>query len=166
MVGIVDYGMGNLLSVYNAFDYIGEEVQLCTTPEDLSTSDRIVIPGVGAFSDCIEKLRSTGFVDALNEHVIDKGKPTLGICLGMQVMASKSYEMGEFEGLNWFDAEVVKLTPEDPTARVPNVGWNEVNYKEGSEFFAGTPQEADFYFVHSYYVRCNNSDDVEATYQF
>ena len=166
MVGIVDYGMGNLLSVYNAFDYLGVDVKVCKVPEDLSTVDRIVIPGVGAFKDCIARIRSTGFAEALHNEVIIKAKPTMGICLGMQVMASKSYEGGEFEGLGWFNAEVTKLTPSDTSLRIPNIGWNTIDYNKECPLFKGLPNHPDFYLVHSFYVKANEEKDVVATYDY
>lgn len=166
MIGVVDYGMGNLLSVYNAFDYLGEDVCFCHHPEDLSKVDRIVIPGVGAFNDCIAKLHAEGFVSALNEHVISQAKPTLGICLGMQVLARKSFEGGEYEGLGWFDAEVIRLHPNQPGMKVPNIGWNEVSYTEGCPLFKGVRQKADLYLVHSFYMNCSNPNDVVATYSY
>lgn len=166
MIGIVDYGMGNLLSVYSAFDYLGADVTICKHPEDLVGVDKIVIPGVGAFKDCIGKLRSENFQEALNEHVISKAKPTLGICLGMQVMAKISYEGGEFDGLGWFDAEVIKLHPNDPSLRIPNIGWNEIDFKAGVELFKNVPQKSDLYLVHSYYINCKSETDIVATYQY
>lgn len=166
MIGIVDYGMGNLLSVYSAFDYLGIDVTICKTPEELEHADRIVIPGVGAFKDCIGKLRSENFVSRLNEEVLVKKKPTLGICLGMQVMASRSFEGGVHEGLGWFDADVIKLHPNDPALRIPNIGWNEISHREGFPLFKGIPQLADLYLVHSYYVKCNDSQNVVATYDY
>ncbi|MBC7381841.1 MAG: imidazole glycerol phosphate synthase subunit HisH [Bacteroidia bacterium] len=166
MIGIVDYGMGNLLSVYSAFDYLGADVTICKHPEDLKDVDKIVIPGVGAFKDCIGKLKSENFQEALNEHVLNKAKPTLGICLGMQVMAKKSYEGGEYEGLGWFDADVVRLHPSDPSLRIPNIGWNEIDFKNDVVVFKGVPQKSDLYLVHSYYMKCNSQLDVVATYQY
>jgi len=166
MIGIVDYGMGNLLSVYNAFDYLGANVKICKHPEELKSVDKIVIPGVGAFKDCISKIKSTGFFEGLNEEVIVKAKPTLGICLGMQVMAKKSFEGGEFEGLGWFDAEVVKLTPSDPNLRIPNIGWNTIDYDQKNVLFKSLPLHPDFYLVHSYYVKANEPIDIVATYDY
>jgi glutamine amidotransferase len=166
MIGIVDYGMGNLLSVYNAFDYLGEDVFVCKKPEDLAKADRIVIPGVGAFKECVELLKSKHFAEALNEEVIVKAKPTLGICLGMQVMAKKSYEGGEHEGLGWFDAEVIKIDSKSDTLRVPNIGWNEVHHNEDKKLFKKIRQDMDFYLVHSYYMKCKNSENVIATYDY
>jgi imidazole glycerol-phosphate synthase subunit HisH len=166
MIGIVDYGMGNLLSVYSAFDYLGAEVMICKHPEELRNVERIVIPGVGAFKDCISKLKETGFQEALNEEVLKKGKPTLGICLGMQVMGKKSYEGGEYEGLGWFDAEVIRLSPTEPSLRVPNIGWNEIEYNPDVALFKGLPANPDFYLVHSYYMRTVDIADIVATYNY
>lgn len=165
MIGIVDYGMGNLLSVYSAFDYLGEDVKLCTEPSELETMDRIVIPGVGAFKDCISKLHDKGFVVVLQEQVIKKKKPVMGICLGMQIMANKSYEGGEHDGLGWFDAEVVRLTAYD-NLRIPNIGWNEIKQKNKTPLFEGIPQNADFYLVHSYFMKCKYEEDVVASYDY
>lgn len=165
MIGIVDYGMGNLLSVYSAFDYLGAQVTICKQPEALKDVDRIVIPGVGAFKDCIDKIRDTGFDQSLNEEVIKKGKPTLGICLGMQVMANRSFEDGEFEGLGWFNADVIKLSPAMANMRVPNIGWNDISYAPGIALFEGLPQRPDFYLVHSYFMNAEPSD-VVATYDY
>lgn len=161
MIGIVDYGMGNLLSVYNAFDYLGEVVEICNDPETLKSYDKIVIPGVGAFQKCIESLKCTGFFQALNEEVIIKKKPTLGICLGMQVMCSQSHEFGVHDGLGWFDARVKKI---DTKLNLPVIGWNEINQRKNSILFKGIPNSSDFYLVHSFFVDCLESD-LLATYQ-
>tara|TARA_Y100000588_G_C14109664_1_gene862448 strand:+ start:768 stop:1181 length:414 start_codon:yes stop_codon:yes gene_type:complete len=111
MVSIVDYGMGNLLSVSNAVEMVGTEAEICRKPEELKGAERIILPGVGAFRDCMASLRKGGFVEALEEAVFKEGKPILGICLGMQAMTRRSFEGGEFDGLGWFEADVVRLTP-------------------------------------------------------
>lgn len=166
MVGILDYGMGNLLSVYSAFDYLAANVMICKYPEDLAGVDRIVIPGVGAFKDCIDKINNTGFREALDIEVLKKGKPTLGICLGMQVMASKGTEGGDHDGLGWFDATVIRLQPTDITKRVPNIGWNDVQYRADIPLFKGLPNKVDFYLVHSYYMKTVDKSDVVASYDY
>jgi glutamine amidotransferase len=166
MIGIVDYGMGNLLSVYSAFDYLGADVKICKYPEELIDVERIVIPGVGAFKDCIDKIVGSGFKEALDEQVLQKGKPILGICLGMQVMAKKGLEGSENQGLGWFDATVVRLAPSNLDLRVPNIGWNDINFDPDVFLFRGLPKNADFYHVHSYFMDSANSKDVVATYEY
>jgi imidazole glycerol-phosphate synthase subunit HisH len=161
MTGVVDYGMGNICSVRNALELMGAEVKLCSRPEELSGVERIVLPGVGAFRDCVRNLSEKGFVQALDESR-RRGRPILGICLGMQAMARRSYEGGEYPGLGWFDGDVVRLRPDDPELRVPQIGWNEVRYRRDSPPFAGLPPAPDFYFVHSYHVRCDRAEDVIA----
>ena len=166
MVGIIDYGMGNLLSVYNAFDYLGEDVKICKYPEDLKNTDHIVIPGVGAFKDCIELITNSGFLEELENQVIKEGKPTLGICLGMQVMAKKGFEFGEHKGLCWFDSEVIKIDIENSDLKLPNIGWNEIKQKIEHPLFKGISNMSDFYLVHSFFMDCNDKNDVIATYEY
>lgn len=166
MTGIVDYGMGNLLSVFNAFDYLGEEVIICKYPEELKKVDRIVIPGVGAFKDCISLLHSSGFVQALDEAVLKDAKPTLGICLGMQVMGTRSFEFGEHEGLGWIDADIVKIDINNGKLKLPNIGWNEINLNTSFSVFNDIPNNSDFYLVHSYFMKCEYADDIIATYEY
>ena len=166
MVGIVDYGLGNLLSVYNAFVYLGEDVVICRNPEELSGVDRIVIPGVGAFRDGMKKLNEIGFQEVLNEHVLIQRKPTLGICLGMQLMGKRSYEFGEFEGLGWFDGDVVKIEIGDSGLNLPNIGWNEIQVLQSHSIFKNIPNNSDFYLVHSFFMDCPNKEDVVATYSY
>jgi glutamine amidotransferase len=163
VIGIVDYGMGNLLSVYHALDMVGAEATLCDTPAALEEVERIILPGVGAFRDCIANLEKQGFVAALNEMVYDQGKPILGICLGMEVMAQRSFEGGEYHGLSWFEADVVRIETGDPALRVPHVGWNNIYFSTDNPLFRGLPASPDFYFVHSYHLQCHNEGDVVAT---
>ncbi len=166
MVGIIDYGMGNLLSVYNAIEYLGADAIICKTEKDIDQVDKIIIPGVGSFKNCMTKLNHENLFEVLNEHVLRKAKPTLGICLGMQIMASKGFEGGEILGFGWFDAEVIKLHPSTEDLRVPNIGWNEVEHQNGNFLFDKIPQKADLYLVHSYYVKCSNENDVIASYNY
>ena len=128
--------------------------------------DIIVIPGVGAFKDCISKLHSENFVSVLNQEVLVKKKPTLGICLGMQVMAKESFEGGKYLGLGWFDAQVIKLHTTENSYKIPNIGWNEVDLDTHCELFKGLPSKVDLYLVHSYYMKCNNLENVIATYDY
>lgn len=163
MIGIVDYGMGNLLSVKNALDMVGVSSKYCVEAKDLATVERLILPGVGAFRDCMRHLQEKGFVEALNEQVIHRKKPILGICLGMQAMARKSFEGGEYQGLGWFDADVVRLTPSDKNLKIPQVGWNDIAYRAGSPLFKGLPATVDVYFVHSLFMKCDSAEDIEAS---
>ncbi|MBN1824268.1 MAG: imidazole glycerol phosphate synthase subunit HisH [Endomicrobiales bacterium] len=165
-IGIVDYGMGNILSVKNAFEYCGAGVEVCSSPENLKVVEKLVLPGVGAFGDCIKNIKERGFKDALDEEVIKKKTPILGICLGMQVMAKKGYENGENEGLGWFDAEVVRIEPADKKLRIPHVGWNDLDFREDCFLFRGMPEHIDAYFVHSYYMKCVNKSDIAASFDY
>ena len=161
-VGVVDYGMGNLRSVCNAFESLGVEPVICRSPNDLLTVSRIVLPGVGAFDQCRQNLDRFGFIEALHLNVIEKKKPFFGICLGMQMMSSVGYEDGVSEGLNWFDAETVRINEADLNLRVPHIGWNNLEYSSDCPLFKNIGKSPDVYFVHSYFVRCRNESDVKA----
>lgn len=158
MIAVIDYGMGNLKSVVHALSYLGADPIIAGNPEQLDDAERLILPGVGAFRDCIHNLRSRGFVEKLNELVLEQRRPILGICLGMQAMARRSFEDGEYAGLGWFDADVVRLHPADAKLRVPQIGWNNVSHREASPLFAGIPNDADFYFVHSFQLQSSESD--------
>ena len=153
MIAVVDYGMGNIRSVCKAFEYIGQQVVVTNEPDALNTVDAIVLPGVGAFGDAMRHLRELNLIDKLNEQVLEKKKPFLGICLGMQLVAKKSHEHGINDGLGWIDCEVQRLTgPTD--LRIPHVGWNDVTVTDCSGgLFDGVKQNSTFYFVHSFAVK-------------
>lgn len=147
---IIDYGMGNLRSVANAFEAIGCIVAISTAPEDLRIADGIVLPGVGAFGDGMKNLQSTGWIDSLEKEVRQNRKPFLGICLGMQLLAATGTEFGVYKGLSWIPGIVKKLPSENPKIRVPHIGWNEVHFKKKDGLYAGLGDTQAFYFVHSY----------------
>jgi glutamine amidotransferase len=163
-VSIVDYGMCNLDSVRRAFEELGAQAFVTDDPVGLERADRIVLPGVGAFPDAMRNLRARGLDDALSKQVVDGGAPLLGVCLGMQLLASCGEEVEPTDGLGWVDADVVRFTtvPGDGV-RVPHVGWNEVDVRDDHPLFAGIPPRADFYFVHSFHVVCRDAGDVVAT---
>ncbi|MGQ0535693.1 MAG: imidazole glycerol phosphate synthase subunit HisH [Methanobacteriota archaeon] len=161
-VAVVDHGLGNIRSVCHALQHLGADAAILHDPAGLADADRIVLPGVGSFRDCMANLAQLGFVEALHEAVRDRGIPVLGICLGMQVMARRGEEGGEVAGLGWIDGEVRKIEPADKTLRVPHIGWNSVRARPASALFAGVPADADFYFVHSYAMSCGE-EDAEAT---
>ena len=160
MVSVVDYGIGNLGSVLNALTEIGEDASLATTPAEIGAAGKILLPGVGAFSEAIENLRHTGLADALAEHV-DRGRPLLGICLGMQLICRQSAEDGQHEGLGFVDAQVLRL-PSGPNHKVPHMGWSTLELARDSAIARGLQSGSDVYFVHSYYVECNDPSDVIA----
>jgi glutamine amidotransferase len=162
MVGIIDYGMGNLQSVFNAVEHLGYEARICPRPEDLKGCSHYILPGVGAFRDCMARLHAAGLPAALEEHVRRGNHPILGICLGMQAMARSSEEGGTHAGLGWFAADVIRIRPDPPTLRIPHVGWNSTHLQPGCPLFRGLPAEADFYFVHSYHMRCDRKQDCVA----
>ncbi|TDI65110.1 MAG: imidazole glycerol phosphate synthase subunit HisH [Alphaproteobacteria bacterium] len=157
-VAIVDYGSGNLRSAAKAFERqaAGREVMVTGRAEDLARADHIVLPGVGAFGDCVRGLRAlAGMIEALEENVVCKAKPFLGICVGMQLMARRGLEHGIHEGLGWIDGEVVPLAPtgggEDHRFKVPHMGWNELSFRDPPHpIFAGLAPGAHAYFVHGY----------------
>ncbi|MDP3507636.1 MAG: imidazole glycerol phosphate synthase subunit HisH [Candidatus Melainabacteria bacterium] len=156
---IVDYGLGNVASVRNALTYLGTEVTLSSDFAVLDQADCLILPGVGSFEDGMKKLQGLDLIPILNELVINKGKPILGICLGMQLMAKRGFENGEFEGLGWIDAEVQKLSVSG--VKIPHVGWNETNISRQSKLWPEVPTQC-FYYVHSYHMVCNDLSDIAA----
>ena len=162
-VAIVNYGMGNLSSVRKAFEDIGAEVKVANYPTELYSANRIVLPGVGAFGEGMDKLRNAGWIEILHEVVTQRRKPLLGICLGMQMLASIGYEGGMTMGLNFIPGKVQRLDTLGCKLRIPHVGWNEVIYCKNSAFFDGIPNFSDFYFVHSFVFVPDIEDHVTAT---
>jgi imidazole glycerol-phosphate synthase subunit HisH len=153
--------MGNLRSVLNALEAIGVEAYLAPSPEAVGDAERLILPGVGAFGDGMRNLRERGFVEAMPD-LLDNGRPLLGICLGMQMLASVSEEHGEHEGLDLIPGTVRRLDP-GGGLRVPHVGWNEVHQVRPSPLLDGIASGRDFYFVHSYALRCDDPADAVAT---
>ncbi|HET7568275.1 MAG TPA: imidazole glycerol phosphate synthase subunit HisH [Gaiellaceae bacterium] len=151
-VSIVDYGMGNLRSVANAFAAVGGEPEIVTRAEQLAEAERIVLPGVGAFADGMRNLREGGWDEALEEEVRRKGKPFLGLCVGMQLLASVGLEHGETEGLGWVPGVCERLANGNGL-RVPHIGWNDVEFTKPEGLYAGLEGSDSFYFVHSYVLR-------------
>lgn len=156
VVAIVDYGMCNLGSISRAVEECGGDAKVTDDPRDLADAERIVLPGVGAFGDGIANLRERRLDAALTEEVMGKGKPLLGICLGMQLLGGTGFESEGAQGLGWIPADVPRLEPSATERRIPHVGWNEVQHDGSSPLFRGIPSGKDFYFVHSYHVRCTD----------
>jgi glutamine amidotransferase len=161
-IAIVDYGMGNVRSLMNAFEYFGQDVIVTDDRNALADADRIVLPGVGAFGDAMKAIRERGLQDVLTRQALEIKKPMLGICLGMQLFAKSSAEHGAHEGLGWIDADIRRLEVQRPQ-KVPHVGWNELHFPEDDWLFRGIrPQEANFYFVHSFHMVCHEPADLLA----
>jgi glutamine amidotransferase len=151
VIGIVNYGMGNIRSVVNAIESVGGTCLVANRPDQLAEVDRIILPGVGAFAEAMARLREQCWIDPLREQVFAARKPFLGICLGMQLLADRSNEHGEHAGLGWVGGEVRRIEPGDSNLRVPHVGWNSVQVRDAETLFRGTAQNTPFYFVHSYH---------------
>jgi glutamine amidotransferase len=157
-VALIDYGAGNLHSVANALKAAGaRDIAVTADPDVVAKADRVVLPGVGAFGACATALRGVnGMVDALDQRVRRDGAPFLGICVGMQLMADAGEEMGMHPGLGWIKGRVRHMTPADPTAKIPHMGWNDVRLSSPHPLF----EDGEAYFLHSYAF---DGDDVIAT---
>lgn len=166
MIAIVDYGASNLHSVRHALETVGAEVMLARTPEDILAAERIVLPGVGAFAQCVTSLRASGLMQALHEAVFDRGRPLLGICLGLQVMARDSEEGGLHAGFGWIPGSVRLISSALAGMKVPHVGWNEVLLSRSSELFKGLRADPTFYFVHSYHFVPDAAEILAATTEY
>ncbi len=160
MIYIVDYGMSNLQSVGNALRYLGADCSIITEPVSLVTEDRLILPGVGAYGDAMGQLSARGFVPWLEEAVLVRKHPFLGVCLGMQLIARSSEEFGDHQGLGWIGASV-KRFPEG--LRLPHMGWNDLSVVTGHPLLEGIPARGAFYFLHSYYLELEDRGPLVAT---
>jgi imidazole glycerol-phosphate synthase subunit HisH len=158
MIGIVDYGMGNLGSVANAIDYLGHSARLVTRPEDIFEFSHLILPGVGSYAAAMTNLARRDLIASMRDHIA-KGKPFLGICLGMQLLSTTGTEHGTMPGLDAIPGEVVPLKA-GPDLAIPHVGWNNVDLMRTHAIFAGIKTHIDFYFVHSFHFRATDSAHV------
>lgn len=165
-VAIVNYGMGNLGSVRRALEDLGALPVVANHPGALFDANRLVLPGVGAFSEGMERLRAGGWVEAIQRQVRELGKPLLGICLGMQMLADDGEEGGATEGLGLVGGRVRRLDALGCQLRIPHVGWNDVRHAGTNPLFTHVAQGTDFYFVHSYAFRASTPDAVSATVEY
>lgn len=157
---IINYGMGNINSVKKQLERLGVNSVVSANVDEISNADKIILPGVGHFQKAMENLQQLDLIEALNEAVLVQKKPTLGICLGMQLMAKFSEE-GNVRGLAWFDAQVIKMNVQDTLRfKIPHVGWNTVEQLKESPMNKGLTDESSFYFVHSYKVVANDTQDI------
>ena len=159
-VAIVDYGMGNLHSVKKKLDRLKTTSSITSNPRDIIKADKIILVGVGHFAKAMKNIKELDLLDALSEVAIIKKKPVLGICLGMQLMAKDSEE-GKTEGLGWLDASVRKMQVDDTLKfKIPHTGWNKITQSKKSHLMKGIPELSEFYFVHSYYLRSNETSNI------
>jgi glutamine amidotransferase len=155
MITIIDYGMGNLRSVQKGFERLGFDARVTADPGDVERAGKLVLPGVGAFRDCMDNLRSGGFVEPIKRHIED-GRPFLGICLGLQLLFTESEEFGRHQGLGIIPGRVVRFPSEmrqgGEELKVPHMGWNQITVCREAPIFKGVADGSSVYFVHSYYV--------------
>jgi glutamine amidotransferase len=173
MIAIVDYGMGNLRSVWKAFRHLGADARLTQDPDEVIRAERIVLPGVGAFGDCMGNLKRLDLLSALRE-AISRGTPYLGICIGLQILFTESTEFGRTPGLGILEGTVDRFPSESAThthhpgatLKIPHMGWNSLKILKRAPHFQGIPEKAFFYFVHSYYVQPQDPGIVASTTEY
>lgn len=167
MIGIIDYGSGNVGALMNLMRRARIDHFLSSEPDQLSRADRFLLPGVGAFDPTIRQLRESGIVDALEHEVITKGKPVLGICVGMHLLAEGSDE-GELPGLGWIAGRVRRIDSSRLTEppRLPHMGWNSISARRAEALFEGVDADRGFYFLHSYFFDAERTEDILATVEF
>ena len=157
MLTIIDYGMGNLGSIANMIKKVGHKCIITSDLEEIKSASKLILPGVGSFDNGMKNLAELGMIEILNQKVLIEKTPILGICLGMQLM-TKSSEEGKLAGLGWVDAQTKKFVSD--TLKIPHMGWNLIKHEKSSHLFDECKSEKRFYFVHSYYVGCNNQEDI------
>lgn len=165
---VIDYGSGNLKSVVNALETIapGDEIKISNTPSDLKHASHIILPGVGAFKDCITGLKShQGLIEELRNQLLKEKKPFLGICVGMQALATTGLENGEHSGLGLIDGKVIKLEPQE-NLKIPQMGWNELQIKESHPILKEINEGDHIYFANSYHFICQNQGNIIASVNY
>jgi imidazole glycerol-phosphate synthase subunit HisH len=169
MITIVDYGVGNLASIQNMLKKAGHAGLISSRKEDILSAEKLILPGVGAFDTCAEKLRGSGLMDAINKKALEEKIPVLGICVGLQLLTEGSEE-GVLPGLGWISGKVIKFRQDalQPGMKIPHMGWTEVEICKPSRLFEDMYEDPRFYFVHSYHLQLDNPEDalVEATYGY
>ena len=164
MIAVIDYDAGNLKSVEKALIFLGETPVITRDREELLAADKVILPGVGAFGDAMDRLHQYGLEDVIKE-IVKKGIPFLGICLGLQLMFESSEESPGVEGLGLLPGKILKI-PETPGMKVPHMGWNSLKIDPNSRLFKGIPDGSYVYFVHSYYLKAGSEDIVAATTEY
>lgn len=162
MIAIIDYGLGNLASVAKAIQEVGTKATVTHDPGQICKSTRLILPGQGAFADGIKNLHQRGLIPILNHEILERKKPFLGICLGLQLLGEISFENGKNHGLGWIKGNVIKLKVGEKE-KLPHIGWDNVYSNKKSPLFSQIPDGSDFYFVHSYYLKPEDQKIIEAT---
>jgi glutamine amidotransferase len=169
MLTIIDYGVGNLASIKNMLKKVGCDAIVTSKEEDILNADRLILPGVGAFDTCADKLRHSGLLPALNRKVLEKRTPVLGVCVGMQLLMEGSEE-GVLPGLGWIKGQIIKFKIDQLPAgyKIPHMGWSEVKLHKSSRLFDNMHEEPRFYFVHSYHPEVSDANDalLQATHGY
>lgn len=163
MISIIDYGLGNVLAFRNVYTRLNVPVSMARTPSDIEKASKLILPGVGAFDRAMERLDASGLRGAIEEAVLEKKKPLLGVCVGMQMLAESSEE-GENAGLGWIGGSVREF--EGDATALPHMGWNDVKPARYADLFGGMDGDARFYFLHSFYLDCRDREDVLAVSEY
>ena len=161
MTAIIDYGAGNIRSVEKALRYLGDDCYVTNDPKEIRKAGRVILPGVGAFGKAMDSMRASGLEETVKE-VAKSGTPFLGICLGLQLLFPRSEESPNAIGLALLDGEIVRFSP-DPSLKVPHMGWNSLELKNDGRLFKNLPDQPYVYFVHSYYLKAKNRNEVKAS---
>ncbi len=164
MIAIVDYNAGNLKSVEKAMLYLGQKVLVTSRPEEILSADKVILPGVGAFGDAMKNLTAAG-LDTVLREVADRKKPLLGICLGMQLLFEESEESPGVKGLGLLPGLILRI-PAAPGLKIPHMGWNNLKINSGKSLYRSVPDSSYVYFVHSYYLKANDPEDVAARCEY
>ena len=164
MIAIIDYDAGNIKSVEKAVAYLGKEPRITRDRDEILNAEKIILPGVGAFGDAMKRLEAYGLVDVIKEAV-KKGIPFLGICLGLQLIFDESEESPGVKGLSLLPGKIIRF-PKIEGLKVPQIGWNDIGFPKESRLFAGIDEGSYVYFVHSYYLKAGNDEDVAAVSQY
>ena len=164
MISIIDYDAGNIKSVEKALQYLEQDVVITRDRDTILSSDKVILPGVGCFKDAMDKIREYNLENVIYD-VCDSGKPFLGICLGLQLLYKTSEESPGATGLGVLDGEIIRI-PDKPGLKIPQIGWNSLKITPGAKLFNGIKDDSYVYFVHSYYLKSKNIEDVAATTEY
>ena len=164
MIAIIDYDAGNIKSVEKALQFLGEDVCITRDPEEILNAEKVILPGVGAFGDAMEKLHQYNLVDVIHK-VVEKKTPFLGICLGLQLLFEKSDESKGVQGLGILKGEICRI-PDGDGLKIPHIGWNSLTYPNAGRLYEGIPENSYVYFVHSYYLKAKDESIVKAATEY